>query len=249
MDNTGQLVEILRRLNAGEDVEKVRQEATALLENIDATELSLAEQQLIDEGMAPEDLRGLCVIHMEMLADELEGLKACLEQDHPLRVMIDEHDAILGFLGELEALNKEMQKLVVLDPNSAEIARLRQVAENLVGAEKHHQREEEALFPAMERLGITGPPRIMRLEHDDLRPHKEELLDLVEEAKSLPLEKFKAELARLSKYIVFALRDHIFKENYILYPTAFESIAHKEAWAKIKEQCDDIGYCTFTPGV
>ncbi len=43
------------------------------------------------------------------------------------------------------------------------------------------------------------------------------------------------------------LRDHIFKENNILYPMAVQVILEPEKWADMKLKCDEIGYCCFTP--
>jgi len=48
---------------------------------------------------------------------------------------------------------------------------------------------------------------------------------------------------------VFQLRDHIYKENYILYPTAIDAIKENEIWKSMKEKCDLIGYCPFTPEI
>ncbi len=39
-----------------------------------------------------------------------------------------------------------------------------------------------------------------------------------------------------------ALREHIKKENSILYPLALEIISPSE-WIDIKDKCDRIGYC------
>jgi uncharacterized protein len=58
---------------------------------------------------------------------------------------------------------------------------------------------------------------------------------------------FKKELDEVAKYIVLSLREHIFKENNILYPTALEAIDEKESWKRTKKECDKIGYCCFTP--
>ena len=44
----------------------------------------------------------------------------------------------------------------------------------------------------------------------------------------LDFNEFKEKVDDTSKYIIFNLRDHIFKENYILYPTAIESIQEKK---------------------
>jgi len=46
---------------------------------------------------------------------------------------------------------------------------------------------------------------------------------------------------------VFQLRDHIYKEIYILYPSAIDAIKENEIWKDMKEKCDLIVYCPFTP--
>lgn len=247
MDKTKELVQVLKRLNSGESIDQVKQDAQELLASIDATELSIAEQQLIENGMKPEDLRGLCSIHMSMLEGELDRMKSSVEPGHPVHTFIAEHDVLLGLLQELERLNHRIQQEEVIDPHSDEIQSLVRVATGLVDAEKHHAREEDALFPAMEQAGVNGPPTVMRLEHNDLRPRKKQLLELAEKAASLEPDYFKTQLDTLAKHIVFNLRDHIFKENHILYPTALEVLSDDSVWKDIKAKCDKIGYCPFSP--
>jgi len=57
---------------------------------------------------------------------------------------------------------------------------------------------------------------------------------------------FKKSLNSTSRFIVSSLRDHIFKENNILYPTALDVIKENKVWNKMKTECDKIGYCSFT---
>lgn len=246
MNKTEQLVQVLKRLNAGEPIDEVKKDAQELLASIDATELSIAEQQLIDNGMKPEDLRGLCTIHMEMLEGELDRMKASVKPGHPIHTFIAEHDVLLQLLQELERLNQKIQQWDEIDPDSDTIHSLIKVATGLVEAEKHHAREE-ALFPVMEKTGVHGPPTVMRLEHDDLRPRKKQLLELAKNADSVDTDYFKTQLDTLAKYIIFNLRDHIFKENHILYPTALEVLNSETIWDDIKAKCDEIGYCAFSP--
>jgi len=89
----------------------------------------------------------------------------------------------------------------------------------------------------------------MRMEHDDLRTKKKALKEAVENVSRLDFNEFKEMVDKASKYIIFNLRDHIFKENHILYPTAIESIKEKETWEDMKRRCDEIGYCSFTPNI
>lgn len=247
MNKIDKLVGLLKRLNSGEDPESIREEVKEFLASIDPKDLSLAEQKLIEAGLAPEDLRHLCSAHMEMFAGELERMKAKLKPEHIIHTLISEHEKILGFLDELEKLNQIIQKIESYNSEQEEFKRLANIAEHLIGAQPHHRREEEVLFPELEKRGVSGPPYIMKLEHKDLEKRKEELRELVKTADKMEFSIFKKRLDTTVKFIILTLRDHIFKENNILYPTALQVITDSRVWKKMKTECDKIGYCCFTP--
>ena len=251
MDNKKieKLTEVLQKLNKEGVTEALRKEALDIVANISPIELSIAEQNLIEKGMNPQDLRHLCDIHMEVLRGELDKIKTKIEPGHVVHTLIAEHDKILEFLTELEEINSKIQKLESYDSSLEEFEALKIVVDNILDAENHHQREEQVLFAEMEDREITGPTRIMRMEHEDLRAKKKFLKQAAEEVSQLEFNEFKKKVDDTAKYIIFNLRDHIFKENYILYPTAIESIAEKETWEDMKIRCDEIGYCGFTPKV
>ncbi|MPM74548.1 hypothetical protein SDC9_121536 [bioreactor metagenome] len=184
---------------------------------------------------------------MEVLKDELNKIKTQIDTGHVLDTLISEHEKLLGFLTELEELNSKIQKMEKYDSAREEFAQLIKVADNILDAENHHQREEQVLFKELEDRKITGPTRIMRMEHDDLRARKKQLKNVAEFVSGLDFKVFKETLDEVAKYIIFNLRDHIFKENYILYPTALESLRDKDLWEDMKKRCDKIGYCGFTP--
>ena len=251
MDNKKieKLTNVLQRLNNDGVTEALRKEALDIVSNISPIELSIAEQNLIEKGMDPQELRHLCDIHMEVLKGELDKIKTKIEPGHVLDTLIVEHDKILEFLTELEEINFKIQKLESYDSSLEEFEALKTVVYNILDAENHHQREEQVLFAEMENREITGPTRIMRMEHDDLRAKKKFLKQAAEEVSKLEFNEFKEKVDDTAKYIIFNLRDHIFKENYILYPTAIESISENETWEDMKIRCDEIGYCGFTPKV
>ncbi|MCI1477461.1 MAG: DUF438 domain-containing protein [Clostridium beijerinckii] len=241
------LTEVLQKLNKDGITETLRKEALEIVSDINPIELSIAEQNLIEEGMNPQDLRHLCDIHMEVLRGELDKIKNKIEPGHVVYTFIAEHDKILGFLKELEDINSKIQKLESYDSNLIEFEELIKVIDNILDAENHHKREEKVLFAEMEDRKITGPTRIMRMEHDDLRVKKKFLKQIATEVSKLKFIEFKEKVDETAKYIIFNLRDHIFKENYILYPTAVEAITEKDVWNSMKTRCDEIGYCSFTP--
>ncbi|MFW6007314.1 MAG: DUF438 domain-containing protein [Halanaerobiales bacterium] len=241
-----ELKDILERLNQGEEVEEVKKEAQDLLNEIDARELSEVEQQLIDEGLPETELRGLCEAHIEAMKEELEELKLKLSPGHPLHTLIAEHDEILNMLSELEEVNNKIQEMDEYDPENPVFEKLKDLAYHLIETEKHHEREEETIFPEIDEKGITGPTRIMEMEHEDMWPRKENIEKLANSAGEMDFEKFKKEINQQIEYLVLNLRDHIFKENNILYPTA-DSMIEDKKWQDIKKRCDEIGYCCFTP--
>lgn len=184
---------------------------------------------------------------MEVLKDELDKIKTKIEPGNVAYTLITEHEKILEFLTRLEEINSKIQKLESYDSSLEEFEALKTVVNNILDAESHHQREEQVLFAEMEDRSITVTTRIMRMEHDDLRAKKKFLIQTTEEVSKLRFNEFKERVDDTAKYIIFNLRDHIFKENYILYPTAIESIKEEKIWEEMKKRCDEIGYCSFTP--
>jgi hypothetical protein len=240
-----ELKNLLRDLRSEAYLPRVKEKAKQLLKNVDPKVLSFAEQELIQEGMDPEELRKLCEVHLKVLS--IKEKKPEMEPTHPISILKEEHAVILENLEVLEETMKRVNASESFERIGKELKEIERIAHILIDAEKHHQREEEALFPPLEERGITGPPRIMRMEHRDLRERKKALRRLVDEYETLNYNDFVKRLRELAGYIVPNLRAHISKENNILYPTALKSLEEKQ-WEAMKEKFDAIGYCCFTPG-
>jgi DUF438 domain-containing protein len=247
MTRTEELIKLLQRLDSGEDPAGVEREAEQLLASMDPADLSRTEQELIRAGLPAEALGRLCPVHMRMLEGQSERLRAELPAGHVLHTMVLEHDAILGFLDRLRATNEAIQQMDTYDGSRPEFAVLGELADHLLGAEAHHQREEQVLFPAIEARGVSGPPQIMRTEHEQMRQRKQELKALADNVGTMDFGVFKERLARAVGFLVPVLGDHIAKENNILYPAAKQVIDDRE-WDGLRQQCDQIGYCCFSPG-
>jgi DUF438 domain-containing protein len=247
MDKVEKLTDILKRLNRGEEPEKVRAEAKEFLATVEPHELSVAEQKLLEQGLTMDDMQGLCKIHLETLGEELEKMRKKLPKGHVLDTLVAEHEHILAALDELEQVNERIARMDGWRPEAAEFEKLGHIAKHLLEAEYHHQREEEVLFPRLEDAGVYGPPAVMREEHRQLRERKHALKELSEQVGKMDLAEFKRELQELVQGIVMPLREHIFKENNILYPTALQVLKDESVWEELKKECDKIGYCCFTP--
>jgi DUF438 domain-containing protein len=168
-----------------------------------------------------------------------------LNDGHVIKTMFTEHEHILTILDELQIIGEQ---LTSQDHSNNEklLLQINQLSIKLISAEPHHQREEDVLFPTLETRGIIGPPQVMKQEHVVIREMKHHL-----KRKTKGISKNWHEQVNSISYIIIelcdTLRQHIHKENHILYPMAIRTITEDSEWDKMKIKCDEIGYCCFCP--
>ena len=168
-----------------------------------------------------------------------------LNDGHVIKTMFTEHEHILTILDELQILGEQLSSQDHSN-NEKLLPQINQLSIKLISAEPHHQREEDVLFPALELLGIIGPPHVMKQEHGLIRNLKHQLK---KETVGFG-NNWKGQVNSLSYLIIElcdTLRQHIHKENHILYPMAIQAITEDSQWDKMKIKCDEIGYCCFCP--
>ncbi len=177
-----------------------------------------------------------CPHHGELGKMEIDDL----DPGHVIHTLMSEHQMILSFLKKLEEAGRKARF------EEDDFKSLIDIAEHLVEAEPHHEREEKVLFPELEARGISGPTGVMMEDHKELRKLKKRLLDLAIRGSEMDHSEFQRELGGVAPLIVVLLSEHIYKEDNILYPLAMKEIEEEE-WSKMKQECDEIGYCCFTP--
>lgn len=102
-------------------------------------------------------------------------------------------------------------------------------------AEPHHQKEEQVLFPALEKRGIPkegGPIGMMLIEHTN----KKEYISRMKEALQ---EKDQIKLKDNAQAMISLLRDHIYKEDNVLYPCA-QKVLTAEEMVSLFGPCEKI---------
>ena len=102
-------------------------------------------------------------------------------------------------------------------------------------AEPHHQKEEQVLFPALEKKGIPnegGPIGMMLLEHAAKRDYLTKMREAIK-------ENDEDKLKENTRAMISLLRDHIHKENNILYPCA-QDVLTEEELTSLASQCEKI---------
>ncbi|HHO57165.1 MAG TPA: DUF438 domain-containing protein [Thermoplasmatales archaeon] len=227
-DKKGILKSIIKQLHEGADIQEIREKAKEILKDLTPDEISEVEQELVKEGITREEMAKLCDVHLEVFRESIERGSISVPEWHPLHILMEEHRILLNHARMLgERAEREDRDGI------------REILEHLKEAEKHYLREENVLFPYIEKHGITEPPAIMWMEHDKIREMKKRIYSAAENGNYEMLKRASDGLAEM-------LSHHFYKENNILFPTALKVVEEGE-WREIRREFDEIGYCCFIP--
>ncbi len=237
---------LLKRLHEGASQTEVEAEFRKLAKEITPVDIAQVEEELIKEGMPREEIQRLCDVHLAVMRESLEAGKLTVPPGHPLHILMEEHRLLLEFAGKLKDVAGKMKEAAGSTIALAEMEQLAHIVQHFKDSESHYVREENVLFPLLEKHGITQPPAIMWMEHDKIRAIKKELYQVVDTVHSAAFADFVKRLDQASLELAEMLSSHFFKENNILFPTALKVITKGE-WQDIRQQFDELGYCCFTP--
>ena len=240
------LKELIKQLHAGVSPEEVKERFKRALEGVSPLEISKIEQELVEEGMPKEEIQRLCDVHIAVFREQLEKQKLDIPVGHPISILMEEHKIMLQLTEKLETIANKIQQGSDMSYVGNEIHQLEHIAKDFQDSEKHYLREENVLFPILEKHGITEPPSIMWTEHNQIREKKKELHNLIKNHDAVEFRDFKEQLGKIAGASKNLLSSHFFKENNILFPTALRVISNDE-WKDIRKEFDEIGYCCFTP--
>ena len=235
--------EIILELHQGKPVEEVKAKFNAIAKELDAAELSLIEQNLINEGLEIKEVQRLCDVHAAVFRDALEkNPELSVPSGHPVDIFVTENRAVEGLiskevtplLAKLAGATGEAEKAVVLE--------LAEKLNLLWDLDKHYRRKEDLVFPFLEKYEITGPPKVMWGVDDKIR----ELLKAAKRLISTYQPSDKQRLIDKLKEVMAQINEMIFKEDKIFFPMAVETMTEDE-WYQVLSASDEIGYCLVEP--
>lgn len=236
--------EMIKQLHKGANLDKIKEEFKDVLKDISSTEIAQIEEELIKEGMAREEIQKFCDIHLALFSESIQKTKPIAPAGHPIHTLMEEHKTMLNFAKELNGLAKKINSASGFDSVKEELTHLNHLALHFKESEKHYSREENVLFPYLEKHGITEPPKIMWMEHDKIRAIKKNLYRILES--KTDFKEFSKNLTESGFALNEMLLTHFNKENNILFPTALRVIEN-DKWQIIQQEFAEIGYCCFTP--
>jgi DUF438 domain-containing protein len=221
---------IIDRLAEGAKPSEVKKEFHDLIKGADAVEVAALEQSLIEGGMPVEEVQRLCEVHADVFKDGLEkGEKSHSLPGHPVH----------SFLAENAEARKRLWPLR-LAAFFGDAAAVGKAASDLKPIIVHYERKENQLFPYLEKVGFTGPSKVMWGKHDEIRVRFRELESAVAARDSGTARRHARALAR-------QLTSMMFMEEKILFPNAIKRLGERD-WVKIRQGDDAIGYAWIKPG-
>ncbi|TAK37033.1 MAG: hemerythrin domain-containing protein [Chloroflexota bacterium] len=149
-----------------------------------------------------------------------------------------EHQSVLQYLDKLEKHSQQWGSGGASDAEAK--AGLEEVLTFFdQELELHLKKEEVALFPAMEAvIGTDGPTHVMLIEHEELRKNLAQLKTLVPTL-SEPDGVLSKQLKKTGDYVCRLLREHIEKEDAVLFPMADQIVPPAEM-AKVDQKVREL---------
>lgn len=245
-ENKGKIRQIISRLHQGENVDKVKAEFKDAIKDVSSLEIAQVEEEMIKEGVPVEEIHKLCDVHLAAFSESLKREKPLAPEGHPVRTLMTEHQTMLDLAAELKREAGALKEFPAAEAAADKLKKVEVLIGHFKAAENHYLREENVLFPILQKKGFTQPPTIMWMEHDRIRAIKKELLGAWDQRASLPLPDLSKKLDEAALALSEMLAAHFMKENSILFPASMKVISEAE-WAEMAPQFDDIGYCPFSP--
>lgn len=229
------IIELKASFMKGEISDEEAREKAADFGHITPEEFAFAEQNLVlhgvDDAMLEEKLENLIDVFKVVLDNSFPDLP----EGHPIQTYLEENKKIRELTYNMEDM---LTGKFILNPWF-------EVYEKLLTIETHYDRKQNQIFPYLERKGFDKPTSIMwTLDNQIKKTIKTHYSSLKSE--TIFEESVSIQFLRAQLDLIRDLRDMIFKEEQILYPTALEMLTEEE-FITIRNGDDEIGYCLIDP--
>ena len=240
------LKDIIQHLHKGEAPDAVRAQLREIVRQTDACEIMAMEQELIAGGMPVEEVRSMCDLHSQVTRDVLVQLPAKpIAPGHPVDTFRRENAALRELILKMRSTMAAISALDHSADCASQLFQLRQDSNELMDLDKHYQRKEHALFPFLEKHGITGPSKVMWAKDDDVRALLKLLNQATDNCRPAASE-CKNVCNKFATPALSAVEEMIFKEENILLPMSQQTLTENE-WAEIWVASPKYGWCLVEP--
>lgn len=238
--------EYLKRLEAQEELESVRADFVKEFENVDASEIMEAEQQLLKEGTPLATVQKLCDVHAALFKGKTIEEKVVEAKRQAAGAIKQEKLSITSKLVEIKGHplytfsleNKEITRLVKKCRENVKKDYYKEefhgIIEKLQDIAIHYAKKGDLLYPHLKvKYSISGPSDVMWTVDDEIRDEIK-LLSKKQDFDNRWIEDFNKLLVRID--------DMIYKEANILFPNCATNFADEE-WYEIYRDSKDYNKC------
>lgn len=261
-ERTARITEYIRRLSAGEDLEKVRADFVKHFKDVDPGEIALAEQSLLKGGVPLRDVQRLCDVHSALFhgatrAEKIAAAEAKVQESlgRFSPAALERKDGADGLYETLRAIPGHPLSILSLE-NEAIASRLEKVRKALDTGENlmdelaalrrisFHYNKKNVLYPILKmNYGFSGPSDVMWSVDDEIR---DTLRNLEKRGFASPaVRKTPQWQERLSSALTRA-EEMIYKENNILFPLCAKNFKEEE-WKAIARDFSHMEPCLTGP--
>ncbi len=229
------LKDLLDRLNKGEALDAVRANFVREFQDVEASEIMKAEQQMIKEGMPVTEVQKLCDVHAALFHGNIRQERERMAEEyvkevgHPLYTFTKENEALKAVLDEArEALSRH-------EVDRKLLGRVRELA-------IHYAKKGDLLYPHLKvRYGISGPSDVMWTVDDEIRDELAALSRKLQDENPESVLQGEKELQRFETVLTRA-EEMIYKEEKILFPNCALNFTRDE-WIRIYHDSKDYAPC------
>lgn len=229
------LKDLLDRLNKGEALDAVRADFVKEFQDVEASEIMKAEQQMIKEGMPVTEVQKLCDVHAALFHGNIRQERERMAEEyvkevgHPLHTFTKENEALKAVLDEArEALSRH-------EVDRKLLGRVRELA-------IHYAKKGDLLYPHLKvRYGISGPSDVMWTVDDEIRDELAALSRKLQDKNPESVLQGEKELQRFEAVLTRA-EEMIYKEEKILFPNCALNFTRDE-WVQIYHDSKDYAPC------
>ncbi|HVP17271.1 MAG TPA: DUF438 domain-containing protein, partial [candidate division Zixibacteria bacterium] len=145
------LKEVIKELHGGASPTEVKEKFKKVLKDTKPEDIAKIEQELVKEGMPREELQRLCDVHLAVFGEQIQDQELHIPAGHPISILIEEHRVMLEKPERLETLMKMLEEACDSVYVGEALTELQTLVKDFQDSEKHYLREENVLFPTMEK--------------------------------------------------------------------------------------------------
>ncbi|MGN1272041.1 MAG: DUF438 domain-containing protein [Lactobacillus sp.] len=235
------LLKILHYIQDGGDFATAKKMFQDEFDQVDVSEITAAERELIAQGLDPRNIQYLCNVHADVFKGSIKENKENPDfsmPGHPVNTIKQENVVIKSLVNDFLLPNLKKWEENHSDDT---LNKIKQALSDLATIDKHYARKETSLFPLMTKYGITAPPQVMWGVDDKIRGLIKTAIDAANET-PVDAEKLEQAIKEASHEVL----EMIFKEEDIMIPM-IDEVAKPEDWDNVKREEKQIGYTLINP--